>query len=59
MGNALGISKREIGNLLLDIKINLLNHVGSKLTLCILARNKRKLKKIWQYIGQHFERFMD
>ena len=59
MGNTSGISKREIGNLLEDIKTDLLNHMGKQIDTRILTGNKRKLKRPWQYIVQLVIRGMD
>lgn len=45
MGNASSISKREIGNLLEDLKIDLLNHMGKQIDTLYSSRKHEEVEK--------------
>ena len=45
MGNASGISKREIGNLLEDLKTDLLNHMGKQIDTLYSRRKHEEAEK--------------
>ena len=45
MGNALGISKHEIGNLLEDLKTDLLNHMGKKIDTLYSHKKHEEVEK--------------